>query len=86
MELASQGATLFSQGDSVESLKARIDELEVENANLKSQLERYHNFHGELPPEVVGECSGQPSGTLSGNDKYELDDFLREGFTASGIP
>ena len=92
VELASQGATLFSQGESVESLKTRIDVLEAENANLKSQLQRYKDLHGELPPEVVGECSGQPSATTqpsateSGNDQFELDDFLREGFTASGIP
>ena len=86
MELASQGATLFSQGESVESLKTRIDAIEAEVLILKSQLQRYKDLHGELPPEVVGECSGQPSGTLSGNDEYELDDFLREGFTASGIP
>ena len=86
VELATQGATLFSQGESVESLKTRIDALEAEVLILKSQLQRYKDLHGELPPEVVGECSGQPSGTLSGNDEYELDDFLREGFTASGIP
>ena len=59
MELATQGATLFSQGESVESLKTRIDALEAEVLILKSQLQRYKDLHGELPPEVVGECSGQ---------------------------
>ena len=57
MELASQGATLFSQGESVESLKIRIDKLEAEVLILKSQLQRYKDLHGELPPEVVGESA-----------------------------
>ena len=51
VELASQGATLFSQGESVDSLKTRITELEAENLRLQAQLTRYYTLYEQLPPE-----------------------------------
>lgn len=96
VEMASQGAVLASQGESVESLKARISELEAENDALKTQLAMYHSIHGDLPStntarDEAGTSRGDGAGASTGDGAgssgslFNIEDFLREGYESVGI-
>ena len=52
VDMASQGATLASQGETAETLTQRVAQLTLELEAANAKLARYASLYGELPEET----------------------------------